>query len=81
MLAEGYGSFYSYKKWETAYFGEEITFIGFPSNNGGSNAYASPSDYFAIAKNAKDIVSIISFFIALTPVYFNCVTNPPNILL
>jgi len=47
-------NFTNLKRYEDIHFGEEITFIGFPTENGGSGATGISYDRFAISAKAKE---------------------------
>jgi ABC-type glycerol-3-phosphate transport system substrate-binding protein len=47
--------FYSLRKWETAYFKEDVTFIGYPNNNGGTGSYGKFYNPFAITAKSDAV--------------------------
>ena len=54
LLMDGsMSNFYDLKKWENEYFKEEITFIGFPDDGGGSGAYGTLYNPFAISAKSE----------------------------
>ncbi|MCL2055271.1 MAG: extracellular solute-binding protein [Oscillospiraceae bacterium] len=54
LLMTDVRDFYGLKLWEKAYFGEEITFIGYPESSNSIGSYGIAGSLFAISSQAKE---------------------------